>query len=142
MCKHFALSEKGCTFETSNRRRALKTKIMARAIHFSFPYTMESIHPDFQVTATFSGTAVVGPDNVDIKNCRVTWDGYLGVPEIVSVEPGPLDSQQNRFLGMCREAARVAYEKQVANDREIGRQSNGGFVPRASDTKYMNSDHE
>lgn len=110
-------------------------------IKFSWNQELESYHPDFSILARFTGWAAITGEDVEIKSCRVKWDGSLE-GEDLSVLEGSIGSMQNYFIGKCREAARNAFYKtqNVAvpkSSESAAIQHNGGFVPRASDTKYM-----
>ena len=132
-------------------------------VNFSFQQVLPTAYPGFEITLDFSGVAIVTCENVRIMNVFADtemggWD--FDIPNAYEAQ-NLATGQMGKFLGMCREAARnAAYKIQKAekppvmpptkskNPRsreadaeakfEASRPNNGGFVPSASDTSYMN----
>ena len=123
-------------------------------VNFSFTQAFVSAYPEITISITFLGVAYVNHDRVTIIS--VSEKGLeryaLTIPKEHAAQ-NLATGQMGIFLGMCREAARAAaykVEKQKQRDAELvaemaedsKSQHNNGFWPRASNTKYMNSDHE
>ena len=107
-------------------------------VNFSFSQTLQTIHPNQEITIIFAGEALVTPSE-EVQIYGVSLNGEpLPIPagyEAQNLATGEMGA----FLGRCREAAR----KSLKNEGYFAPNSNnrnGGFSPRASDTKYMNDD--
>ena len=118
-------------------------------VNFSFQQVLSTYHPDLETTIAFHGAAIIIDDDVLIASVCSTLcfpDSPLRLPagyEAQNLATG----QMGEFLGMCREAARkAAYKIQKAEQAEsdakfeASRPNNGGFMPSASDTSYMNQE--